>query len=230
MASIYLDGDYLANHPTWHSEDSAIKARWIDAILRRNSQSPARVVEVGCGAGGVISELQKLRPDADYVGYEISPDAFQLSRAHANDRLIYRNADILEADEAGFDALLLIDVFEHVPDYMGFLRSLRDRAGIKIFHIPLDLSAQAVARGTPYRHLRSVVGHLHYFHKESALATLVDCGYSIVDHMYTCGSQEMPNRPLKTKLLNVVRKLFEMVSRDASARLLGGYSLMVLAR
>ena len=34
MESMYVEGDYLANNPAWHVEDSPSKARWIDAILR----------------------------------------------------------------------------------------------------------------------------------------------------------------------------------------------------
>ena len=45
-----------------------------------------------------------------------------------------------------FDLLLMLDVFEHVEDYIGLLRAVRSKAKQKLFHIPLDLSVQSVLR------------------------------------------------------------------------------------
>ena len=79
---------------------------------------------------------------------------------------------------------MAIDVFEHVEDYFGFLRKLREKAEYKIFHIPLDLSVQTVLRSSPIIKGRKSVGHIHYFTKETALETLKDTGYEIIDYFY----------------------------------------------
>lgn len=230
MTSIYLEGDYLANNPSWHSEDSPTKARWIDTILKRNHRDPKTIVEVGCGAGGILHELQKLRPEATYAGYEISPDIFPSAEAKTNDRLTFHHQDILQTDAKGFDCLMLIDVFEHVPDYMGFIRGLKDRAELKLFHIPLDMSVQGMLRGYRFMEVRESLGHIHYFFKDTALATVRDCGYEVIDHMYTASTQELPNQKFATKLLNIPRKIVDYINKDFSVRLFGGYSLLVLAR
>jgi hypothetical protein len=70
---------------------------------------------------------------------------------------------------------------------------------------------------------------LHHFSKETALATLEDAGYQIVDFFYTSGSTELDGFGWKTKLLKGPRNALAAVSPDAAARLLGGYSLLVLA-
>lgn len=126
--------------------------------------------------------------------------------------------------------VLAIDVFEHVEDYFGFLRKLWEKAEYKIFHIPLDLSVQTVFRSSPILKERKTVGHIHYFTKETALETLKDTGYSIIDHFYTGGSLELPNRGWRANLLRIPRKLAFSLNKDLSVRLLGGYSLMVLAK
>ncbi|MDX9745689.1 MAG: hypothetical protein WCX84_00020 [Syntrophales bacterium] len=100
---------------------------------------------------------------------------------------------------AHFDIVMAIDVFEHVEDCFGFLRKLKEKAEYKIFHIPLDLSVQTVLRSFPIIHGRKSVGHIHYFTKETALETLKDTGYLIIDYFYTGGSLELPNRGWKTK-------------------------------
>ena len=226
----YFDGAYLAHNPTWHAEHSPTKARWIDELLKRNGVEPATIAEVGCGSGEILVELKKRRPDARFTGFEISPQAYAICSTKQAPGLEFRLADLLETPNERFDLLLAIDVFEHVPDYMGFLKALRGKAEHALFHIPLDLSVQALLRGTSYPILRDHTGHLHYFFKYTALATLRDCGYEIVDWTYTRSSQELPGKGLRTRLANLPRRLVQLVSEDLSARLFGGYSLLVLAR
>lgn len=226
----YLDGAYLAHNPTWHAEHSPTKARWIDEILARNRLVPRSIAEVGCGSGEILVELKQRRPQANFTGYEISPQAFAICSAKQADGLEFRLEDLLQAPTPPYDLLLAIDVFEHVPDYLGFLKALRDKARHQIFHIPLDLSVQALARATSFPVLRDQTGHLHYFFKDTALATLRDCGYEIVDWNYTRSSQELPGKGLRTKIANLPRRLMQLFSEDLSARLFGGYSLLVLTR
>jgi hypothetical protein len=138
--------------------------------------------------------------------------------------------DSLDERETSFDVVMAIDVFEHVEDYCGFLRNLRTKGKYKIFHIPLDLSVQAVLRSSPILRGRASVGHIHYFTKETALATLKDTGYEVVDYFYTNGSLELPNLGWKTNLLKLPRRLLFSIHQDLTVRILGGFSLLVLAK
>src|SRR3546814_7591455 len=72
------------------------------------------IAEVGCGAGEILVELQKLRPDATFTGFEISPQAFGLCGPKGNEGLNFYHEDITKSAKGGFDALLVIDIFEHV--------------------------------------------------------------------------------------------------------------------
>ncbi len=130
-----------------------------------------------------------------------------------------------------FDVLLVIDVFEHVPDYMGFIELCKLKANYKIYHIPLDIHVSSVLRNSFVRN-RYSIGHLHYFTADSALATLKDTGHEIVDYFYTSGSLgNFKHRPsIKTAIANVPRWLFSKLSLPFTARILGGYSLLVLAK
>jgi cyclopropane fatty-acyl-phospholipid synthase-like methyltransferase len=227
--AIYSDGLYLQNNPHWHAEDSAWKAAHIAAVLRRNNLTPETVCEVGCGAGEVLIELaRQLPPSVYYDGYEISPDAYTICAPKSSETVRFHLADLME-QEQHFDVALAVDVFEHVEDYFSFLRQLRTKATYKVFHIPLELSALMVARRQPLIHERRKVGHLHHFSKETALATLEDTGYRVIDYFYTSGRTELGNIGWKTQLLKIPRKALFSVSPDAAARLLGGYSLLVLA-
>jgi cyclopropane fatty-acyl-phospholipid synthase-like methyltransferase len=232
MAEIYEDGTYLANNPGWHEEDSPWKAKHIIKIIKQNSLDPKTICEVGCGAGGILNELSESYNDTDrkFIGYDISPQAFELCSKKAKENLEFRFGDLLEDDAAHFDIVMAIDVFEHVEDYYGFLRKLKEKGEYKIFHIPLDLSVQTVFRSSPIIKWRKTVGHIHYFTKETALESLKDTGYSIVDYFYTQGSLELSNRGWKSHLLRIPRRLAFALNKDFAVRLLGGYSLMVLAK
>lgn len=228
--SVYTDGTYLASHGSWHQEDSAWKANHIRTMLERNKVAFETLCEVGCGAGEILSVLARVFPGKRLRGYEISPQAFVLCRGKERPGLSFTLGDLLTESGDTFDVLLAIDVFEHVEDYLGFLNKLRAKAVYKVFHIPLDLSVQSVLRARPILKLRNDVGHLHYFTKETALATLRYAGYDIVDCFFTATAVDLPNRGWKADLMRLPRRALYALSPDWAARLLGGYSLMVLAK
>jgi SAM-dependent methyltransferase len=228
--TMYQSGEYLEHNPDWHAEDSPFKARWIAEILKRNAVEPGHIVEIGCGSGQILVELAEIFPQARLDGYDISPQAMAIAGPKAGGRLAFHQADYLASESDRPDVLMAIDVFEHVEDYMAFIRAMKPRAEWKVFHIPLDLSVQGLLRGKPLMHARSEVGHLHYFCKDTALATLRDCGYEVTDWNYTHGAESLPNRKLRTRLLTLPRKLARAVSEDLAVRVMGGASMMVLAR
>lgn len=226
---IYADGSYRANNPGWHSTDSAWKADRIAAILTRNSVGFASCIEVGCGAGQVLARLRELMPGRQFSGYDVSPDAAKFWPATPPTGVSYHLQDFAAADKSS-DLLLLIDVFEHIEDYMGFLRKLAVRARWFVFHIPLDMHISGLLRDRQL-HARRQVGHLHYFSRGTALATLADTGYVVVDDEFTNLSHETTEgRRALTNLANVARSGLHAISPSLAAKLLGGYSLLALCR
>lgn len=227
----YTDGEYLAQNPTWHVEDSPWKAEKIFDILSRNDLAPTTICEVGCGAGEVLAQLQQRMPHyCRFWGYDISPQAYEFARERANQRLQFRQADLLAEDETAFDLVLVIDLIEHLDDYYGFLRRLKPRGRHSIFHIPLDLSAYTVWRRYPILDLRASVGHIHYFTKDTALAALADTGFEVVDCCYPEPRRMLRGKSLRQKALALFREGLMGANRDLAVRLLGGRSLLVLAR
>jgi len=228
VATIYTDGTYFRNNPAWHEDDSAWKAGHILTLLRRNGIAPRSVCEVGCGAGEILRTLAGELPGTSFVGYEVSPMAYAISDRKAGGNLAFKFGDFLD-DSVEFDVVMAIDVFEHVEDYFSFLRRMRSRARFKVFHIPLELSVQNVLRVSPLMHARRAVGHLHHFNRETALAALEDTGYEILDEFYTSGRTQLGGLGWRTQLLKWPRRLTYSLSPETAVRVLGGYSLMVLA-
>jgi SAM-dependent methyltransferase len=229
-SSVYTDGRYLAINPLWHAYESPFKVTHILQMLRKNRLQPKTICEVGCGAGEVLKLLQERMGGAcRFWGYDISPQALAMCESKANKKLQFKLADISREDDSYFDLLLVLDVIEHVEDYLGFLGGIRPKSDLKIFHFPLDLSVQALVRQRGLLNRRELYRHLHYFTKETALETLKDTGYDVIDYCYTPRCIEMANE-VATKLAILPRKLWFALNQDLAVRVLGGYSLLVLAR
>lgn len=228
--SRYTTGTYLESNPTWHAEDAPWKARHILDMLDAHGLRPRTICEVGCGAGGILRELHdKLDFATELVGYDISPQALELARPRATDRLRFELRDVLDDEDGSFDLILVMDVIEHMEDYFGLLRGMRRKSGHQLFHIPLDLSALSVARPHVLLEGRESLGHIHYFIKDTALQLLRDLEYQIVDQRYTF-RMENPEPSPKAYVLKYARKALFSADPDLAVRLLGGHSLLVLTR
>lgn len=225
----YTSGEYLEKNPTFHVERADFKASNIEKMLAKHQLKFDSVGDLGCGAGEVLRLLaERGKIGTRFEGFELSPQGFAMCKERVRENLSFQNADLFET-EARFDLLISMDVFEHVEDYIGFLRKASKHATYFLYHIPLDMNAQAVLRGKPIVHVRKKLGHLHYYNKDTALATLRDSGYEIIDHMYTPSSLYKPGR-LGAYIAWLPRAIFFKLFPHLSVRALGGFSLLVLAR
>jgi 2-polyprenyl-3-methyl-5-hydroxy-6-metoxy-1,4-benzoquinol methylase len=230
--SIYTEekGNYLKNNPNWHVEDSLWKANQIFKMLNRNVMHPKTIAEIGCGAGEILNQLHLSMPnDVAFKGYDISIDTIHLAKKREKERLTFEHSNFLETNSK-YELLLMMDVFEHVDDYLGFLKLCKRKAENTIFHIPLDVSVMNILKGKLISKRKSV-GHLHYFTKETAIATLMDSGYDIVDFFYTEEFIDLSIRKtIKSKLFYFMHKSLYKINKDFAVRLFGGVSLLVLTK
>lgn len=96
-------------------------------------EAKPRVLELGCGNGNVLRELEKRLPHATLVGSELHEEGLANARGRVNCEL--RQADIYRLpDWQPFDLIGLFDVLEHLPDDVSALCQIRKalKPGAKI--------------------------------------------------------------------------------------------------
>ena len=226
----YLSGDYAQKNPDWDSSDASWKAQKLTQLLSDHECQPSSIVEIGCGSGAVLVALREYFSQATLAGFDIAPGATGFWTEAAKSGIRLELADYLALEEPIPDLILVLDVLEHLGNPWEFLASLRDRAKLVAIHFPLDLSAISVLRERPFLQVREKVGHLHYFTRGLALSLLQESGFEIIEARYTGAAMNAPKRSFKTQVAGLVRRVAYAIDRDFGARLLGGETLMVLAR
>jgi len=228
--SFYTSSDYLKKNPTWDSEDAPWKVSRVEKLILDHQIISEVVCEVGCGSGACLVEMRKYIVGAKLYGYDIAPDVMRFWKQYESENIHFESGDFLAMETPHFDLILMLDVLEHVTDPHDFLCRIRSRADHFIFHFPLDLSASSVVRESPLLHVRRKVGHIHYFTKGLALELLDECGFDVMDYQYTGAAFNTPQAGLKTRLAQLPRRIVYALNKDVGVRLLGGETLMVLAK
>jgi len=94
------------------------------------------ILDVGCGEGLVIDQLHKLGYDA--TGIEIDEDAIRLGREKGNGiaRMTIQDIPADESESPFYDAILMLDVLEHVDDFPGTIQVAQDLADLIFIAVP----------------------------------------------------------------------------------------------
>jgi len=227
---IYNDSSYFANNPTWHEEDAAFKVANILKVLDGNLSDFNAVCEVGCGSGAILVQMSKHFPKtSSWTGYDISQNAIDIANKKTSSKLNFKLKEITLEDEAvNYDLMLVIDVIEHLENYFSFLDAIVSRSQYFVLHIPLDMSLWSLLREGILIESKNRVGHIHNFTEDFIKSILQDHGFHIIKQIYTEPISKAENG--KQHLVNFIRKTLHLISPRLSSKIVGGYSIMLLAK
>lgn len=226
----YIGEDYVSHNEDWHEGRASWKAAQVLRMLAMHDLRPTSVCDIGCGTGGVLDELSRHLPGSpSLVGYEISPQAVGMVPDDRRQRIevVHGSHD---ADARTFDLMLALDVFEHVEDYYGFLRSIQSKAPLAIFHVPIDTAVTSVLAPGPILRSAKVVGHIQHFTRATALEALRHAGFEIIDAWHTVPARDHTPTSTRQRVGRTARLLAARLDVDLAAKWLTGFPLLVLAR
>ena len=224
---IFGDGKYWETNYRFVQDHS--KSTINSAIKLLGDIQPESILDIGYGSG------LNLRLLCDHyacrgVGCDVSEGSIRIAQQYKTPSIEYRLCSIEDVTEK-FHIATMFDVFEHVDDYIGFLRKCHDKSEYFLFNIPIDMFVLGVLIDY-YMTARKRYGHLHYFSKKSALATLEYAGYKIVKYKIVDSSwMNFKDQPGILRFIVLLLQLtLNVFSKDLKVKLLGSSSLLVLAQ
>ena len=234
----YLSGDYTKKNHSYHIEDSEFKWKNFVKILKESKLNLNKInyiSDIGCGSGQILimaNNSNLFNKRCVFDGYDINPDAIKEAKKNSS-KLSFFNEDFVNLKEAKRDLIIAADVFEHVQDTYKFLKKLKDKGDFFLFNIPLEISLLSMIRKKNiFKHSFENVGHLHFYTKRTALLTLENIGFKILNcNLVNNRFEEFKkNKKLHSLIINIPQYILEKLGKDLACSIFGGYSLVVLAK
>jgi SAM-dependent methyltransferase len=100
---------------------------------------PARVLDAGCGTGGLIRRLASRRPDWRWTGIDVAPLACQLARERGITDVQEASVASLPFADGEFAAVVSADVLYHLDDDEGALKEMARvlrPGGVMVINVP----------------------------------------------------------------------------------------------
>ncbi len=98
------------------------RRRLVRALL--DGHTPKSILDIGCGTGETLSFLHKLYPTAKLQGIDVLPEAVIYTKKRKHKAEI-GDATKLKFKASSFDALLILDVIEHINNDVQVLKEAK---------------------------------------------------------------------------------------------------------
>lgn len=156
--------------------------------------SGSRVLELGCGAGQFIRAIKNLRPQLECYGSDISYSAIQLAKQSMDGvNYSFHKADKLPFQDEFFDAVIVLDVLEHVSEPQALLRqigSILKPGGVLFTFVPCEgdgLSIWNLLRrlGFGKELTKKYAGHIQYFSRKNLQKLIGETGFKVFKMRYS---------------------------------------------
>jgi SAM-dependent methyltransferase len=106
----------------WFCARNRIIAAAVKGVVER-FKARYRVLEIGCGTGVVLEQLQETCRGAEVMGMDVFPEAVEFASRRAKLRVV--QGDILNPPQIGkFELVGMFDVLEHLPNDVEILIGL----------------------------------------------------------------------------------------------------------
>lgn len=179
-----VEFDYEAK--VWGSSMARISPVNMQALRLKyclEAMPAGRLIDIGCGAGNMPKAIKHYRPDLDVYGLELARGALTEGQRDARGvTFVEGSAEQIPFPDATFDAVVMFDVLEHVPEPARLLAEVQRilRPG-GVFHIFCPLEGDLK---NPYGWLwrlgwkakRIHCGHIQQFSTGTLERAVIDAG------------------------------------------------------
>ena len=191
------------------------------------------VVEIGCGAGGVLYHFSRQLKEKGFyncaVGYDISPKAIEMAKNQYGEDVKFICSKEVNLDKK-ISVVLLVDVLEHLVDPADFLQASKKLTSYFLIRLPLDNNLWNIALNKLPK-LERELGHIHYYTYMSAKKFIKSQGLDIVNMRLTKNFIAKSNqKTIVSKIMRPVRILTSLISVRLNSLLWGGNSIVVFAK
>jgi SAM-dependent methyltransferase len=117
----------------------ALHAHIARELAARLPAGPGRILDAGCGTGGLIRRLAPLHPEWQWTGVDVSPLACELARASGVGDVCEASVTALPFRDGEFSAVVSADVLYHLDDDEAALREMArmlQPGGIIVINVP----------------------------------------------------------------------------------------------
>jgi ubiquinone/menaquinone biosynthesis C-methylase UbiE len=162
--------------------------------LRSSSLNPQRILDAGCGSGGMLLQLNKNFPNAELHGIDISETACDWAKSKSNASILRGSVESLPYPNNFFQAVVCLDVLEYdvsASIVLGELTRVLASDGILIINVP--------AYAWLYSYHDIAVGQVRRFNK-TELNRLYESSSVIIRFQSYWNSLLLPFMIIKRKL------------------------------
>jgi len=188
------------NYRKIYSNRLDIEAKWLKAasiqrcdnieyFLNRRSIKPGSILDLGCGTGAIVKELQSRRIGEEYLAVDYSKDAIEYLKKNSSG--IETQVDDFTANTVNltgtFDLVLVIHVLQHLKEPHKFIKNILNNLDFSflIVEVPLeDLIINKISSKIGFND-KNPTGSLQFFNKETILDLLTESGLTIVDQKHS---------------------------------------------
>jgi SAM-dependent methyltransferase len=176
------EGEQAELYARWRALGAKGKADHVMKLCGQAGIRPAKILDVGCGDGALLSELRRRGFGQGLHGVEITEAAVRIASERPEiDSVEWYDGTRLETPDRGYDLGIVSHVLEHVVDPAALLAEVGRACGVVVMEVPLEANLSARREGK--REHAEEVGHLQRLDRDSARAIVARAGLGIAGEL-----------------------------------------------
>jgi SAM-dependent methyltransferase len=176
------DPDRAELYARWRGLGAVGKADHVIELCVRAGLRPRSTLEIGCGDGALLCELEARGFGGRLAGVEITRAAVEIARARPQiDSVELYDGERLQAGDGEYELGILEHVLEHVVDPAALLAEAARACRAVVVEVPLE--ANVSARRAVKREHADEVGHLQRLDRAGVQTIVADAGLRVVSEL-----------------------------------------------